>query len=164
MISMHYGFVETPFGLILIAWIERGIVHVAFCDDERARALEILKRQWEDADYHENAVGAALMIEQTLFVRDAQSIKPILSGTDFQIKVWTALLDLPFGSVATYQDIAHAIGRPTAVRAVANAIAHNNIAFLVPCHRVIAKSGALAGYRWGVHRKKVLLDWEAHNK
>jgi AraC family transcriptional regulator, regulatory protein of adaptative response / methylated-DNA-[protein]-cysteine methyltransferase len=85
----------------------------------------------------------------------------LVKGTNFQIQVWRALLRIPFGGMTTYQSIAELIGRPTAVRAVGNAIGKNPIAYLIPCHRVIRESGELGGYRWGLERKTILLAWEA---
>ncbi len=91
----------------------------------------------------------------------APSIDLHVRGTNFQIKVWEALLRIPPGGVVSYEDLARHIQAPRAVRAVANAVAHNPVAWLIPCHRVIRKSGALGGYRWGETRKKALLAWEA---
>ena len=83
-----------------------------------------------------------------------------VTGSEFQIKVWQALLDIPLGHTATYTDIANTVGHSEAVRAVGTAIGSNPVAFLVPCHRVIRKSGELGGYRWGVSRKQAIIDWE----
>ena len=85
----------------------------------------------------------------------------MLKGTNFQIKVWEALIKVPAGSVVSYQDVAGMIGNPKAVRAVASAVANNPISFVIPCHRVISKSGAIHKYRWGTERKKAILGWEA---
>ncbi|WP_373036819.1 methylated-DNA--[protein]-cysteine S-methyltransferase [Sulfurimonas sp.] len=91
---------------------------------------------------------------------DRKKVNLFVKGTDFQIDVWKALLNIPYAALSTYQDIAKSIGRPKAVRAVASAIGSNDIAFLIPCHRVIAKSGAMSGYRWGIDKKKILQKYE----
>ncbi len=85
----------------------------------------------------------------------------LVQGTNFQIQVWRALLNIPFGELATYQTLAKAIARPTATRAIGNAVGKNPIAYLIPCHRVIRASGELGGYCWGIERKTALLGWEA---
>lgn len=84
-----------------------------------------------------------------------------MKGTNFQIQVWRALLNIPFGKLATYKTLAEAIARSTASRAIRNAVGKNPIAYLIPCHRVIRASGELGGYRWGIERKTTLLGWEA---
>lgn len=92
------------------------------------------------------------------YITDAQPL--IVSGTPFQMSVWKELLTIPAGSVVTYQDIARAIGKPKASRAVANALANNKIAYFIPCHRVVRKDGSLGGYKWGIEKKKALLSYE----
>jgi AraC family transcriptional regulator of adaptative response/methylated-DNA-[protein]-cysteine methyltransferase len=102
-------------------------------------------------------------MEQILELSTTGNTSPLslyLRGTNFQIKVWEALLRIPPGSVVAYEDIAHFIGRPTAARVVSNAVAHNPIPFLIPCHRVIRKAGNFGGYRYGSTRKKAMLGWE----
>jgi AraC family transcriptional regulator of adaptative response/methylated-DNA-[protein]-cysteine methyltransferase len=108
----------------------------------------------------------ASRIFAALEVRDPEGLVPLgllVRGTNFQVKVWRALLQIPVGSVASYEDIATAIGAPAAVRAVGTAIGRNPVAFLIPCHRVIRTTGALGGYRWGLPRKRAMLAWEARS-
>jgi len=161
------GFHESPFGEALVATTDRGVVGLTFHDGRRREALRDLQARWPNATIEERprvTAPAAARIFEALEVRDPQSVVPLgllVRGTNFQVKVWRALLQIPVGSVATYEDIATAIGSPGAVRAVGTAIGRNPVAFLIPCHRVIRTTGALGGYRWGLPRKRAMLAWEA---
>jgi AraC family transcriptional regulator of adaptative response/methylated-DNA-[protein]-cysteine methyltransferase len=163
-LTIHYGFHPSPFGECLIGVTSRGVCHLGFVPpDGRRAAFTELTAEWPRARFEE-APRVIAPIAQRLFTRGnahAHSIDLHVPGTNFQIKVWEALLRIPPGNVVSYEDIAQRIRAPRAVRAVANAVAHNPVAWLIPCHRVIRKSGALGGYRWGETRKKVLLAWEA---
>jgi AraC family transcriptional regulator of adaptative response/methylated-DNA-[protein]-cysteine methyltransferase len=163
-LTIQYGFHSSPFGECLIGVTARGICHLGFVPPEgRRAALAELTAEWPRARLEE-ALRVTAPIARRLFARgNGHSPETDLHvpGTNFQIKVWEALLRIPPGSVVSYEDIARRIRAPRAVRAVANAVAHNPVAWLIPCHRVIRKSGALGGYRWGETRKKVLLAWEA---
>ena len=163
-LTIQYGFHSSPFGECLIAITARGVCHLGFTPpaDPRA-ALAELTAEWPRARF-EQAPRMTAPIARRLFTRvngDSPGIDLHVRGTNFQIKIWEALLRIPSGSVVSYEDIARRIRAPRAVRAVANAVAHNPVAWLIPCHRVIRKSGALGGYRWGETRKKALLVWEA---
>lgn len=163
-LTIQYGFHPSPFGECLIAVTTRGVCHLGFVPPEgRRAALAELKAEWPRA-LIEEAPRATAPLARRLFRRGnghASGIDLHLRGTNFQIKVWEALLRIPSGGVVSYEDIARCIHAPRAVRAVANAVAHNPVGWLIPCHRVIRKSGALGGYRWGETRKKALLAWEA---
>ena len=163
-LTIHYGFHASPFGECLIAVTTRGVCHLSFLSmEDRQAALTELAAEWPRA-HIEEAPRVTAPLARQLFTRvngHAPGIDLHVRGTNFQIKVWEALLRIPPGGVVSYEDLARHIHAPRAVRAVANAVAHNPVAWLIPCHRVIRKSGALGGYRWGETRKKVLLAWEA---
>ena len=161
------GFHESPFGEALIATTERGVCGLSFHDGSRRAALRELAERWPQATVEERPRATA-PIASRIFkaqeIRDPEGLVPLgllVRGTNFQVKVWRALLQIPVGSVATYEDIATAIGAPAAVRAVGTAIGRNPVAFLIPCHRVIRTTGALGGYRWGLPRKRAMLAWES---
>lgn len=164
-LEIVYGFHPTPFGECLVALTDRGICGLMFVEEGgRQQALQGLQKRWEKAQLKEDPQRTGPVVEKvfTPLVRDQG--KPLalhLRGTNFQIKVWEALLRIPSGTVVSYEDIAVAIGMPTAARAVSNAVASNPVPVIIPCHRVIRKMGALGGYRWGTARKKALLGWEA---
>jgi AraC family transcriptional regulator of adaptative response/methylated-DNA-[protein]-cysteine methyltransferase len=162
-LTIQYGFHSSPFGECLIAVTARGICHLGFVSADRRAATAELAAEWPRARLEE-APRVTAPLTRRLFTRinsHAPGIDLHMRGTNFQIKVWEALLRIPTGGVVSYEDLARHIHAPRAVRAVANAVAHNPVAFLIPCHRVIRKSGALGGYRWGETRKKALLAWEA---
>jgi AraC family transcriptional regulator of adaptative response/methylated-DNA-[protein]-cysteine methyltransferase len=162
-VKIFYGLHPTPFGECFIAVTERGICHLAFMGRTgRKTIVQTLMKQWRQADISEDTARTRPYIERIFGSDPPNSLVPLhLAGTNFQIKVWQALLKIPRGTIVSYGNIAGAIGKPAAARAVANAVAHNPIAFLIPCHRVIRKTGALGGYRWGSARKKAMLAWEA---
>ncbi len=162
-LTIRYGFQPTPFGECLLATSARGIVGLSFLDglgpDE---ALGQLRSRWPQALLLPDPEGTRRTAER-VFLPHAGAGAPVelaLSGTNFQIQVWQALLRIPCGSVVTYQDVAVAIGMPASVRAVGNAVGGNPIPVLVPCHRVIRKDGSLGGYRYGLTRKRALLGCE----
>ena len=164
-LEIFHGFCDSPFGDCLLAITERGICHLGFVKgDKRLDALNQLYETWPGAVFTENHKPINL-IAKDIFRYDRNK-KPgpfnlHLKGTNFQINVWKALLSIPEGWVVSYQDIAFHIGRPKAFRAVASAIAINPVAYLIPCHRVISKSGKIHQYRWGSARKKAIVGWEA---
>jgi len=161
------GFHDSPFGEALVATTERGICGLTFHEGSRKAALRDLATRWPNAQIEERprvTAPVASRVFAALEVRDPDAVVPLgilVRGTNFQVKVWRALLQIPVGTVASYEDIATAIGAPTAVRAVGTAIGHNPVAFLIPCHRVIRTTGALGGYRWGLPRKRAMLAWES---
>lgn len=163
-LAIRYGFHPSPFGECLTAITDRGLSNLAFVDkDGRSKALSDLKEQWKHAEIAEDAAATEKFVQKIFGPSRKASggIRLVLKGTNFQVKVWQALLNIPKATVASYEEIAARIGRSAAVRAVANAVARNPVAFVIPCHRVIRKTGALGGYHWGTARKKAMLAWEA---
>ena len=164
-LAITYGFHDTPFGQCLLATTERGICNLSFVEDNnREQALKELKAQWPNSTFIENSQYTQGLVNQVFQPDNPQSDTPVhllLKGTNFQVKVWEALLKIPEGMMVSYNDVAAAIGQPTATRAVASAIAKNPVAYLIPCHRVIRKMGVINNYRWGTPRKKAILGWEA---
>ncbi len=166
-LEVRYGFHPTPFGTCLLALTERGICHLAFLDDNdsaRIPALQDLAACWPQAGLTEDRDSTAPVIGQIFARRSGGKGRPfhlLLKGTNFQINVWQALLRIPAGRCLSYQDLATGINRPRACRAVAGAVAANSLAYLIPCHRVILKTGRIHQYRWGMARKRALIGWEA---
>ncbi|MBY8917188.1 bifunctional helix-turn-helix domain-containing protein/methylated-DNA--[protein]-cysteine S-methyltransferase [Nitratireductor sp. L1-7-SE] len=164
-LTMRYGFHLSPFGQALVMVTERGLAGLAFCDpgDERA-AFEDMASRWPNADYEEDMAAtapyAARVFDPSRW-RAEEPLRVVLIGTDFQVRVWDALLKIPMGRACAYSDIAERIGKPTASRAVGAAVGANPVSFVVPCHRAVGKSGALTGYHWGLTRKRAILGWEA---
>jgi AraC family transcriptional regulator of adaptative response/methylated-DNA-[protein]-cysteine methyltransferase len=164
-LRIAYGFHPSPFGEALLAITPRGICGLAFVEDgSREQALAGLKRRWAKAELVHDPRATQPVMNQTFQLFEGRAGPPVrllLNGTNFQIKVWEALLRIPPGRVVSYADIALQIGMPGSARAVGNAVSRNPIAVIIPCHRVIRKAGDLGGYRWGIPRKKALLGWEA---
>lgn len=164
-VRIRYGIHPTPFGECLLAATDRGICHMNFImNDNVDFSIGTLRKQWDNADIDQDEEQTASYIRRIFAPSKNEQQLPIhlmLKGTNFQIKVWEALIKVPAGSVVSYQDVAGMIGNPKAVRAVASAVANNPISFVIPCHRVISKSGAIHKYRWGTERKKAILGWEA---
>lgn len=163
-LAVAYGFHPSPFGECLLAVTRRGICGLAFVDEGgRSRALETLAARLPRADLHEDVAETRPYVERA-FAPLAAGRGPLhllLKGTNFQLKVWEALLRIPPGRVASYRDIAVAVGAPGAARAVGQAVGANPVAYLIPCHRVIRSAGDLGGYHWGLARKQAMLGWEA---
>lgn len=164
-LMIHYSFASSPFGPVLIASTNKGICYLAFVEEKQAAFhtlqthFPLAKFQQLTDHFQQNAL--------VFFSRDwanLQEIKLHLKGSDFQLKVWEALLKIPEGNLSTYGTIAGQIQQPKASRAVGTAIGSNPVAFLIPCHRVIQTSGALGGYMWGETRKSAIIAWEAAKK
>lgn len=167
-LQICYGIHPTPFGDCLIATTPRGICNFHFLDTTSKDEIEqAFRLEWSNANIKHDQ-QATQEICNRIFEPSATNNKPLnlyVKGTNFQIQVWRALLSIPFGGITTYQRLAAAMGRPTAARAVGNALGSNPVGYLIPCHRVIRESGELGGFRWGLRRKTVLLGWEAsHNQ
>lgn len=159
---LTYGFHPSPFGEALYVMAPRGLAGIAFADDQeftRTHALDDMKSRWPMARFVEDP-NASASVARSVFNPGTENIDVCLMGTPFQIQVWKALLAIPAGAATTYGDIAQHIDRPKAVRAVGTAVGRNPISFLIPCHRVLRKSGALGGYHWGLTRKRAILVWE----
>jgi AraC family transcriptional regulator of adaptative response/methylated-DNA-[protein]-cysteine methyltransferase len=167
-LTIGYGFFPSPFGETLIAFTAKGICELSFLDPSRSKgALQALKKRWPLATFEENSPRSRAL-GKILFerVRDTteRSLSLLLKGTEFQLKVWQALLRIPEGTAISYEELAKRVNSPQGHRAVAGAVAKNPIAYLIPCHRVIRKMGDWGGYRWGLARKKALLGWEVAQK
>ncbi|MDX1440609.1 MAG: methylated-DNA--[protein]-cysteine S-methyltransferase [Rubricoccaceae bacterium] len=164
-LQIRYGVHDSPFGQCFLATTSRGICKLSFVGKrEQEPVVRELIHTWPEAEIIEDGSDGVPVV-QSMF--DAvehgarRQIPVLLKGTNFQIKVWEALLRIPPGHALSYDDVAGLLGRPKATRAVASAVARNPVGYLIPCHRVIRKSGAISGYRWGVSRKAALLGWEA---
>ena len=162
-VTIRYAIHPTPFGKCLIATTERGICHLSFVQTGEGDAIDQLVADWKQATMIEDHRSTVPLIEPIFDLRYSHRGKPLnvhLRGTNFQLKVWEALLQIPAGEVTTYAGIASRIGNPNATRAVGTAVGHNPIAVLIPCHRVIRKVGEFGNYRYGALRKKALLARE----
>ena len=167
-LTIDYGLHETRFGTCLLAITARGITYLSFAVDGDVEALvRDVARRWPRATLQIDQAGTRKPLHKIFSNHGHQplaSTNLFLRGTNFQLKVWEALLRIPFGDTATYLQIANAIGHPKAVRAVGNAVGANPVSFLIPCHRVIQSTGAIGNYRWGSNRKKAMLAWESDLK
>jgi AraC family transcriptional regulator, regulatory protein of adaptative response / methylated-DNA-[protein]-cysteine methyltransferase len=163
-VHIEWGLAHTPFGTCSIAWNRRGICHLAFRDADAPDEIPAeLLDGWGAATRIRNDPGAQTHSNR-IFSQPptgAVQLDAFVRGSPFQLKVWRALLQIPTGNLTTYGQIAQAIGMPTAARAVGTACGQNPIAVLIPCHRVIRKTGIVDGYRWGTPRKRALLAWES---
>ena len=176
-LTITRGFHHTPFGECLAAITDRGLCGLSFViEGDRADALRQLEARWPGAVFVDDDRAIAAVAQQ-IFGNIAQDdwalgsgqsapsattpLSVLVRGTNFQVRVWEALLRIPPGVVSTYEDIANATGRPGATRAVGSAIGHNPVAFLIPCHRVIRKTGGFGGYHWGTERKIAMLMRES---
>jgi AraC family transcriptional regulator of adaptative response/methylated-DNA-[protein]-cysteine methyltransferase len=154
-LEIRYGFHPTPFGECLIALTSKGICALSFVDENsRQTELDRFMGKWQSANLVFDAAKTASAVRQIFDSKEPRKIHLLVQGTNFQLKVWEALLTIPPGAVTTYQKIAGHIHHPGAVRAVGTAIGQNPVAFLIPCHRVIRKEGQVGGYYWGSTRKK----------
>ena len=171
---IDYGFHETSFGECLLATTDRGICLLTFVDDSktaetetvtaRSAAVEMLKTQWSGARLVENPSVTEPLVDRVFPISAStgrRTVDLFVRGTNFQVKVWEALLRMPQGTVCSYGDLAQRIGRPGAARAIGRAVGSNSVAYVIPCHRVIRQSGIVSDYRWGSTRKKAMIAWEA---
>jgi AraC family transcriptional regulator of adaptative response/methylated-DNA-[protein]-cysteine methyltransferase len=159
-LQLRWGRVSTPFGQACLAFNDRGICHLAFEEDDCGP--QGLSDRWPQAELVEAPSGARRLVEQVFAGGGAQSaVSVCVSGTDFQLRVWRALLAIPAGGLLSYRQVAEQLGRPGAARAVGTAIANNPIGYLIPCHRVLPQSGETGRFRWGSDRKAAMIAWEA---
>jgi AraC family transcriptional regulator, regulatory protein of adaptative response / methylated-DNA-[protein]-cysteine methyltransferase len=172
-LELMYGFHSSPFGEAVIVASKRGVTGLGWVSTAedggktiggRLEALADMERRWPNAqfvlDQQTTFPYAARIFDPKAWTAD-RPLKVVMIGTDFEIRVWETLLRIPVGRATTYGDIADKIGKSGAARAVGMAVGRNPISFVVPCHRVIGKSGALTGYHWGLTRKRAILGWEA---
>jgi AraC family transcriptional regulator of adaptative response/methylated-DNA-[protein]-cysteine methyltransferase len=165
-LEIRHGFHDSLFGRALVMITDRGLCGLAFADDQAGEpeALRDMTSRWPGATYVHD-VEATRPYADRIFDparwNPSEPLRVVMIGTDFQIRVWEQLLEIPIGRLCTYSDIATRIGVPKASRAVGAAVGRNPVSFVVPCHRAIGKSGALTGYHWGLTRKRAMLGWEA---
>jgi AraC family transcriptional regulator of adaptative response/methylated-DNA-[protein]-cysteine methyltransferase len=178
-LDLAYGFHPSPFGETILVATRRGLAGLGWVDEKtapggagdegkpagrREGALADMRRRWPGANFRRDDAATARLARRIFdpaeWVSD-QPLRVVMIGTDFEIRVWEGLLSIPLGRMTTYGDLASRIGRPGAARAVGAAVGRNPISFVVPCHRVIGKSGQLTGYHWGLTRKRAMLGWEA---
>lgn len=159
------GVHDSPFGRVFVATSARGVCRLAFLDQDATEQVNAqmtaLERAWPRAEVVRDPVRSGDSVERIFSTRGHREILVEVTGTNFQLAVWKALLSIPRGSLLSYEAVAAAVGKPAATRAVANAVGANPVAYLIPCHRVIRKTGALGGYRWGTARKRALVAWES---
>jgi len=164
-IHIRYGFHATPFGRCLVGVTSRGVCWLSFLEiDTDEESQKEMKSHWSGATFEQDQEATAAINEKIFSPaaeRQSSRVGLLLMGTNFQLKVWQALLKVPQGALVTYQDLGRVIRSPKATQAIGNAVASNSIAYLIPCHRVIRKSGVLGGYRWGPARKLAMMGREA---
>lgn len=164
-LTIRYGFHPSPFGQALVMATERGLAGLAFADPGgEAACFDDMAKRWPQAHYVADQAATAPYAARIFDPQKwsgEQPLRVVLIGSDFQVRVWESLLEIPLGKAVTYSDIAARIGQPTASRAVGAAVGRNPVSFVVPCHRALGKSGALTGYHWGLTRKRAMLGWEA---
>ena len=166
-LEIAYGFHPTPFGRALLLATDRGVAGLAFVNEDEgdtpSETLADMTRRWPAARYLEQPALTAPQIDRIFDCASwspEQPVRLVLIGTDFEVRVWEALLKVPLGRAVSYADIARHLGCPTASRAVGSAVGRNPISFVVPCHRVLRGDGSLGGYHWGLTRKRALIGWE----
>jgi AraC family transcriptional regulator of adaptative response/methylated-DNA-[protein]-cysteine methyltransferase len=164
-LTIAYGFHPSPFGSALIMATGRGLAGLAFADaGEEPAVLADMQARWPKATYVEDRAGTAPLARRVFDStrwRSGEPLRLVLIGTDFEVRVWEALLTVPMGRLTSYSEIAAKVCTPAAARAVGAAVGRNPVCFVVPCHRVIGKNGSLTGYHWGLTRKRAMLGWEA---
>jgi AraC family transcriptional regulator of adaptative response/methylated-DNA-[protein]-cysteine methyltransferase len=163
LLVISYSFADTPFGKVIVASTDKGICHMAFADEGEEQAFAQLKNIFPNAQYNQ-MVSSIQQNALFIFSQDwskLDQIKLHLKGTDFQIKIWQTLLEVPIGGLTTYSTLAEKAGYTGASRAVGTAVGNNPVAFLIPCHRVIKSTGEIGQYHWGAVRKHAIIGWEA---
>lgn len=161
MTDIEYGFSETPFGEVIVARTLLGVCDLQFLDHNKLGTIHELAQRWGVYTPTTQSNRMAERVAEVVFGGADRELTLDLRGTDFQKRVWHELRRIPFGQTASYAEIAERIGQPTAVRAVATAVAQNPLAVIIPCHRVIHSDGSLGQYHWGQDLKKRLIAWEA---
>lgn len=163
-LTIRFGVHPSPFGDCLVAVTDRGICAVSFLSAERGRKeWKQIEKRWSRATFRKSQSGTedvANRIFDPSRWKNGSPLSVIVRGTNFQIKVWEALVRIPPGYALSYEDVAAFLGAPGAARAVGSAVARNPVAFLIPCHRVIRKTGDFGEYHFGTARKKAMLAWE----
>lgn len=161
-VDVNYGYGITPFGEALLAWTERGVCFLGFCDEQgKQHTWEHFVQQWPDASLTENSKEAGKKLAEIFDETKHKPLKVWLRGSPFQLRVWEALLNLPVGTHCTYGQLATFSGNAGASRAIGSAIGRNPVSWLIPCHRVINSLGTMGGYRWGTGIKQAMIGYEA---
>ena len=160
LISIDYGFHQTKFGNCLLGMTDNKICYLAF-PNNKFFALQEMQDEWSKSKLIEKPVETAKVVKELFNKDSSRKISLLLKGTPFQISVWQILAQVPYGDKISYEAVAQKTGNIKAVRAVSNAIASNEISYLIPCHRIIKKSGEFHKYRWGADLKRQLLEWES---
>jgi len=161
-LEITYGFAFSPFGQAIVAWTKRGLCHFAFSVTNSDTMQAELVARWPAAALRRDDLQAEHLLGEIFPSTPSRGrVHLVLRGTNFQIKVWEALIHTEFGQVISYQQLAERVQYPRAQRAVGTALAANSIGLLIPCHRVIRESGDAGNYRWGAERKLAMLAWEA---
>jgi AraC family transcriptional regulator, regulatory protein of adaptative response / methylated-DNA-[protein]-cysteine methyltransferase len=164
-VTIRYGYADSPFGPVLIAATDRGICTLEFVRKPNGtRRVESLRNRWPEADLVEDGAGTGALARRIFpetIESEAEPLHLHVKGTNFQIKVWEALLAIPFGAAVSYQAVADAVGSPGATRAVGTAIGKNPVSYLIPCHRVLRKMGDFGNYAAGRARKMAIIGWES---
>jgi AraC family transcriptional regulator of adaptative response/methylated-DNA-[protein]-cysteine methyltransferase len=158
--TICYGWVDSPFGRCVIATTERGVCYLSFDDQPAATRLQAIERAWPASKFEHDQQGIERLARQIFATGTKLRTRLHLRGTNFQVKVWMALLEIPQASTVSYGELGKRLGQSGAARAIGQAVGRNQIAWLIPCHRVVLASGALGGYRWGKSRKRTILAWE----
>jgi AraC family transcriptional regulator of adaptative response/methylated-DNA-[protein]-cysteine methyltransferase len=159
---IRYGFTDTPFGRALVATTPRGVCHLAFVEIGKERsAVREFREHWPDATLEQDDARALAIARQIWRGEGESALKVSVGGTNFQLKVWQALIDLGGRGRTTYTEVAEAIGHGSGTRAVGNAVGANPVGWLIPCHNVLRKDGGLGGYHWGEERKRAILAWQS---
>lgn len=158
--KIEFGFAESPFGEIIVARTWDGVCDLQFLDYNRLATIHELAGRWGMYTPTTQSDTMARTVERVIFEGYDHPVRLDVKGTDFQLRVWRELCAIPFGTTATYQQVAERIGEPKAVRAVATAIAQNPVAMLIPCHRVIHSDGTFGEYHWGRDLRRKLIEWE----
>jgi AraC family transcriptional regulator, regulatory protein of adaptative response / methylated-DNA-[protein]-cysteine methyltransferase len=160
-ISIHYGFHQGPFGNYILALSSEGrICALEFTNDESG-AVSGLQQQWSESAFKYDPGKTGPVSEKIFSPKSSSPLHILVKGTPFQLKVWEALLKIPFGALVSYQTVSEHVNNPRGLQATGGAIGRNPVAFLIPCHRVVRKTGEINGYRWGLDRKSALIGWEA---
>jgi AraC family transcriptional regulator of adaptative response/methylated-DNA-[protein]-cysteine methyltransferase len=159
---IRYGFSDTPFGRALIATTLRGVCHLAFVEAGKEKsAVRDLQQQWPDAALEQDDTHARTLVRRIWAGDGGSALKVSVGGTNFQLKVWQALIEMGGRGRTTYTALADAVGLPSGSRAVGNAVGSNPVGWLIPCHNVLRKDGSLGGYHWGEDRKRAMLAWKS---
>ena len=162
--KVEYGFADSPFGEIIVARTWDGICDLQFLGFNRMEVIHELAQRWGTYTPTTQSDEMANTVQRVLFEGYDHPLNLDLRGTEFQLKVWKAIMQVPFGETISYQQLAANIGQPEAVRAVATAVGQNPMAVIIPCHRIIHKDGTIGEYHWGRELKEKLLEWEKARK